>query len=467
MPRGLQPFQPVPKSIATSGKPFAGTENALNATPPSKADLNLEIRRNYYDQSGKDLTAGTKEKQINGEDSGTNGTTSADSATKTIEDLAKEPKKSFNCYSCGIDCTRVRFHYAKSATAAPGAAGAKVKYDLCPNCFMEGRYPSTHAAVEFVKLEDSNYSSIPDRDAPWIDAELLLLLEGLELFDENWTSIADHVGTRTREECVSKFLQLEIEDKYLKGEQNGQASYGSLNQGRIPFTQADNPVMSVLGFLAGMSEPSVAAAAAGRSVDEIRKNLRNRLENGIGGDVQAKGKEKQDVKSEDSMDVDTTASPQPDASDQIAVSENPHAQYVTLPTVALATSAARAGALASHEEREMTRLVSSAVNTTLQKLEVKLQQFSAMEALLQAERRELERGRQQLFLDRLSFRKRLREAQEAFKTASIHGGEEGDRPVQDVGIGREQMGFQRVSESSRENVQPLGVGDVDFRSYEI
>ena len=332
---------------------------------------------------------------------------------------------------------------------------------------MEGRYPSTHNAIDFVKLEDSTYSSVPDRDAPWTDAELLLLLEGLELFDENWNSVADHVGTRTREECVMKFLQLEIEDKYLEDGANGSTSYGALNYGHVPFTQADNPVMSVVGFLAGMSEPSVTAAAAGKSVEEMRRILRNRLENGA---VEDKGKEKEGMKNEDSMEVDAAPSPQPDLDNQVAVSDAKASDKPSsLPTVALATAAARAAALASHEERAMTRLVASAVNTTLQKFELKLQQFSEMEAVLQAERRELERGRQQLFLDRLAFKKRIREVQEGLRLANVRGGEDGARMAQEVaggvGVG-EKLGFRSV-QGAGEDVEPFSMGDESFRSHEI
>ena len=92
----------------------------------------------------------------------------------------------------------------------------------------------------------------------------------------------------------------------------------------------------------------------------------------------------------------------------------------TLATVPISATAARAAALASHEEREMTRLVSAAVNTTLQKFELKLQQFNEMESILQAERRELERGRQQLFLDRLAFKKRVKEVQEGVENGIVN-----------------------------------------------
>jgi SWI/SNF related-matrix-associated actin-dependent regulator of chromatin subfamily C len=462
----------------TPGKPFAPTERAATATPASKSDLNLEIRRNIYDQNGKELTSPdskpSAEKQANGEASAANGAAGAGSAS--IEDLVKEPKKQFNCYSCGVDCTRVRYHSAKSApAAATGSAAAKVKYDLCPNCFLEGRFPSSSSAVDFVKLEDTTYSSIPDRDAPWADAELLLLLEGLELFDDNWSSIADHVGTRTREECVLKFLQLEIEDKYLENEPgvNGSGNLGVLGGGRVPYTQADNPVLSVVGFLAGLGEPAVAAAAAGRTVDEMRRSLREKLEKGVGGETEETSKKSKDkgkandaenIKNEDSMDVDDQS--QPSAS--VAKTDR---QASALATIPLATSAARASALASHEEREMTRLVSSAVNTCLQKLELKLQQFNELESVLQAERRELERGRQQLFLDRLAMKKRVKEVEDALRMATLRSGDEGLRMVQDVsrqGFGGEKLGFRGVERPSSSDVRPLSMEGVPgYRTYEM
>ncbi|MCJ1309290.1 hypothetical protein MMC25_002949 [Agyrium rufum] len=470
-PRGLQPFQPAKDSKATPGKPFAATERALNSTPPSKANLNLEIRRNIYDQSGKDLTPSNKEKPTSdgeGESATANGSAAIGSstpATKAVEDLAKEGKKPSYCYSCGVDCSRIRFHYAKSSNAANGTStttttNKNLKYDLCPNCFMEGRYPNTHQAVEFVKLEEPGYSGLADRDSAWADSEVLLLLEGLELFDENWGSIADHVGTRTREECVMKFLQLEIEDNYLdEGLSNGggiqnSTTYNALNWGRIPLSQADNPVMSVVSFLAQMADPNVAAAAAGRSVEEMKKSMRSRLEASSSQDKKTEEKSAADVsvaangataadtgtketevpKIEDSMDVDMdpTSTAQPATSDSTSTdltttsaSTKPSNPSISLPTLALSSAAARSSALASHEERQMTRLVSAAVNLTLQKFELKLKQFEELESVLQAERRDLERGRQQLFLERLAFRRRVREVEMGLRNIELNGSKGG------------------------------------------
>lgn len=393
----------------TPGKPHAGTERLASA---GKADLNLEVRRNIYDDKGKDVTPAKTEGEANGE-------------AKSLEESLKQDGKQYFCYSCGKDCTRVRYHNSKNppASAATPKPNKEQRYDLCPLCFQEGRFPSSTTAADYTKLENERYRSVGDKEAPWTDSELLLLLEGLEMFDDNWESVADHVGSRTREECVLKFLQLEIEDKYLEevpaanGSPTATTDLAYLSGGRLPYSQFDNPVMSVMGFLAGLADPATTAKAAGKSVEEMRKTLKQRIdketEPGAEKDSE-KEKEKEGsrdsaplVKGEseeqggDSMDVDDTTS--------LATREPPTSH--DLPTTALSLTAARAAALASHTERQLTNQVSAAVNLQLQKLELKQQQFSEMESLLQAERREVERMRQRLFLDRLQFRKRVKDTE--------------------------------------------------------
>ncbi|KAF4161615.1 hypothetical protein CNMCM6069_003521 [Aspergillus lentulus] len=466
-PRGLQPFQPGPQHVVKAGKPHPATDRAASATPASKADLNLEIRRNIYDDKGKEITptAEDKEKQTNGEGSAANGT--AADASKAMESAVREPRKKFHCFSCGIDCTRLRFHYAKAAPTTTNANAPDSKYDLCPNCFLQGRMPASHNASDFVKLEDNEYTIAPDKDAPWSDSELILLLEGLESFDDNWEQIANHVGTRTREECVMKFLQLEIEDKYVEDMPEMRAA-----SGRDPINHVENPVLSVVAFLAQMAEPAVAAAAAGRSVEEIRKELRKQLDKDTGsGKPSDKGKEKEGagVKNEDSMDVDTSR--EEAAADVAESGEGEKEPKASLATVALGTSAARAAALASHEEREMTRLVSAAVNVTLQKFEIKLQQFNEMEEIIEAERRELELARQQLFLDRMAFKRRVKEVQDSLQAISLKGPTEetanliGDAAT--AGIGN-RYNFQPAGGDARDGVQPLSAeAGADYKTLDL
>lgn len=359
-----------------------------------------------------------------------------------------------------------------------------VKYDLCPNCFLEGRFPASSKAADYTKIENEKYLALPDRDAPWTDAETLLLLEGLELFDEDWNSVSDHVGTRTREECMMKFLQLEIVDPYLEaevGETSAPAgALGYLNNGRIPFSQADNAVMSVMGFLVSLAEPNVAAAAAGKSVEELKRSLLQKIEKAPttseAGASKGKGKaadksaatQGDDVKNEDAMDVDAPASssPQPTSSNALATTTSSEptaaARSAALP---FALSAARSAGLASHEERHITRLVSGAVNLQLQKLSLKLTQFNELEAVLSAERRELERRRQQLFLDRLAFQKRVKGLENVARKVStgLGVGEQGAGMAGGMaGIGT--MGVEAAVGELTEAVKRFGVGRGEEKS---
>lgn len=415
------------------------------------------MRRNIYDDKGKDVTP----RKAEGE--------TADGAQ--LEEGLKQDGKQYFCHSCGKDCTRVRYHNSKNpaSSATTPKPSKDQRYDLCSLCYQEARFPSSTTAADYVKIENESYRSLGDKEKPWSDSELLLLLEGLEMFDDNWESVADHVGSRTREECVLKFLQLEIEDKYLEeqptanGSANGggigAADLGYLSGGRLPFSQFDNPVMSVMGFLAGLADPATTAKAAGKSVDEMRKTLKSRIEReATPGAENEASKEKEtsadpaaaNVKGEraESMDVDDTTS--------LATREPPTSTSHDLPTTALSLTAARSAALASHTERQLTNQVSAAVNLQLQKLELKMQQFSEMEALLQAERREVERMRQRLFLDRLAFRKRVREAEAKMGGLKI-----------EVPAG-EKVGVERVDGGGgQEEVRPLGEGDGGFTRHEI
>src|SRR5688572_9185392 len=135
----------------------------------------------------------------------------------------------------------------------------------------------------------------------------------------------------------------------------------------------------------------------------------------------------------------------------------------SLASIPLASMGARAAGFASHEEREMTRLVSAAANITLEKLELKLKYFNEMEAILRAERRELERGRQQLFLDRLAFKQRVRSVQDGLRAAASAGGDQGARMAHEVMDDGERLGFQPVT--GMPSVQPLSA-EGQIKSFE-
>ncbi|KAK0715008.1 SWI/SNF complex protein-like protein [Lasiosphaeris hirsuta] len=446
-PRGLQPWQPAADPVLAEGKQSKDTDAKASATPAPKSELSLEVGRNIYE-------ANAKNNKLNKE-SKTNGETPAANGTPGIDELIKAPIVKVNCYNCGVDCTRVYYH---SSQADPNS---KQKYDLCPSCYLEGRLPGNQTNAHYTRMENPTYSSILDRDAPWTDAEIMRLLEALERYDEDWGEIADFVSTRTREECVLQFLQLDIEGSYLESERLdasiGVQMLGS-HGGQLPFSQADNPVMSVIGFLASLADPASTAAAAGKSAEVLMQNLRDKLEGGAESDiVQANGKGKEKEKEDgDSMEIDIRQ----EVTTTVTTTTTSTSAIASVP---LATIGARAGGLASHEEREMTRLVSAAVNLTLEKLELKLKYFNEMESILQAEKRELERARQQLFLDRLSFKRRVRQVQEGFKAAAATGGEYGVKLAQELLTDGDRMGFQAPPPVG--SVQPLSA-EGQIKSYE-
>nr|NVI75719.1 moira [Cucujiformia] len=102
----------------------------------------------------------------------------------------------------------------------------------------------------------------------WTEQETLLLLEGLEMYKDDWNKVCEHVGSRTQDECILHFLRLPIEDPYLEDPEAGGA-LGPLAYQPIPFSKSGNPIMSTVAFLASIVDPRVAAAAAKSAMNEF------------------------------------------------------------------------------------------------------------------------------------------------------------------------------------------------------
>lgn len=100
----------------------------------------------------------------------------------------------------------------------------------------------------------------------WAEQETLLLLEGLEIYRDDWNKICEHVGTRTQDECILHFLRLPIEDPYLEDDCG---FLGPLAYQPIPFSKSGNPIMSTVAFLASIVDPRIAAAAAKAAMEEF------------------------------------------------------------------------------------------------------------------------------------------------------------------------------------------------------
>ncbi|KAF9096848.1 hypothetical protein BGX23_010296 [Mortierella sp. AD031] len=405
-PRGLQPFLP---SVAAPTAAQANGELKVATASAPKTEANMELRRNIFSN---------------------NAVAPSTAATKDGEDQHpdKDKKQRFNCFTCGTDCTKMRYHSVKTKN-----------FELCSNCYLEGRFPTTMSSGDFIRLNAQHFKHATEDT--WTDQETLLLLEGLEMYDEDWNLVAEHVGTRSREQCILHFLQLPIEDPYLSAA--SERELGPLQYHRIPFSQADNPVMSVVAFLASVVNPGVAAAAAksalkelaqakkaaqGEDVEEAQEKDSTKDTAVENGDAEPKA-ESQSREMDVDKTVDSSSAKEggedtemkQDGAASTDIAGLPRTTLERVGAAALGSAAAKAKVLADNEEREVQRLVTQVVEAQLKKMELKLQQFEELESVLETEKRELERQRQQLYLDRLAMKKSIMAMQEKFHLARQTG----------------------------------------------
>lgn len=184
-------------------------------------------------------------------------------------------------------------------------------------------------------------------DKEWSRDEVLKLLDAVEKYPKDWNAVAVAVG-RPKSEVILKFVQQNTEDKFC--EDLGPLKY---NSSHIPFSRAENPVLSVLSFLAGLADPEVVKTAIGA--------------------IRAKT---------DTEEVDP------------------------LP-ISLALVATRSHKMENDVGREMASKYLDLTAREMEIIKMRLNAFRLMERAIETERREMDRERELLFLDRLSHRRAL------------------------------------------------------------
>lgn len=280
-------------------------------------------------------------------------------------------------------------------------------------------------------------AAVASRD--WTDQETLLLLEGLEMFKDDWNKVSEHVGSRTQDECILHFLRLPIEDPYLEQPEHG--TLGPLAYQPIPFSGSGNPIMSTVAFLASVVDPRVASSAAKAAMEEFAKikdevptvimdahmsKVKEASEKGeedpVGTSIEKSGiagtvaekeasKDAKEGEKDDKKD-DKSDAPEIKKEDETAVATNEDKQKKPAETAkdrmikdgqlqsaaasALASAAVKAKHLAAVEERKIKSLVALLVETQMKKLEIKLRHFEELETIMDREREALEYQRQQL-----------------------------------------------------------------------
>nr|NVI75830.1 moira [Cucujiformia] len=157
----------------------------------------------------------------------------------------------------------------------PQPSAAKTLLDLDRS--IDIKKPENGEAISSFGLKLDQYAKKPaalrNKSAAslirdWTEQETLLLLEGLEMYKDDWNKVCEHVGSRTQDECILHFLRLPIEDPYLEDPEAGGA-LGPLAYQPVPFSKAGNPIMSTVAFLASIVDPRVAAAAAKSAMNEF------------------------------------------------------------------------------------------------------------------------------------------------------------------------------------------------------
>ncbi|CAR21163.1 Rsc8p [Lachancea thermotolerans CBS 6340] len=143
---------------------------------PEKFPVNLSLRKNIYDSAQNFNSLQTDSQQ------------------------SKQINRAYICHTCGNDAVGVRYHNLRSRDT-----------NLCSRCFQEGHFSAHFSSSDFLRLENNAHTK-----KQWSDQEVLLLLEGIEMYEDQWDRVVEHVGgSKTLEECVEKFLTLPIEDKYI------------------------------------------------------------------------------------------------------------------------------------------------------------------------------------------------------------------------------------------------------------
>lgn len=116
----------------------------------------------------------------------------------------------------------------------------------------------------------------PDINNGWSTEDLTKLIQGVKEFKSDWFNISKIVGNgKSPEECIMRFLQLPMEDKFL--EENKEMLGPLKFLPNLSFSLNDNPIMSTLAFLVKLVDPKVAAAASQRAITAIEEDIEEKL----------------------------------------------------------------------------------------------------------------------------------------------------------------------------------------------
>ncbi|XAR55554.1 hypothetical protein NMG60_11035656 [Bertholletia excelsa] len=301
----------------------------------------------------------------------------------------------------------------------------EVDIQLCLNCFSDGRYVIGHSSIDFVRIDSmKDYGDIDGES--WNDQETLLLLEAVEIYNDNWNEIAEHVGTKSKAQCILHFVRLPMEDGPLENievpcaslspkmskkddlgrsfsSSNGDSAGSYLqdpnSESRLPFSNSANPVMALVAFLASAVGPRVAAACAHASLAALSEDSGHFNKMNLGS---------MHNNEDGSHGENANSSLRKEDNSEVHGQWNQNGEVVAFSAervrgaakAGLAAAAMKAKLFADHEEREIQRLSANIINHQLKRLELKLKQFAEVETLLMKECEQVERARQRIAAER-------------------------------------------------------------------
>ncbi|XP_061361861.1 SWI/SNF complex subunit SWI3C isoform X2 [Gastrolobium bilobum] len=307
---------------------------------------------------------------------------------------------------------------------------------LCTDCFHDGRFVIGHSSIDFIRVDSTRDYGDLDGDS-WTDQETLLLLEAVEIYNENWNEIAEHVGTKSKAQCILHFLRLPMEDGkleninvpsmslpsnvmnrddngrlhgYLNGDSAGPVHQIRDSDSRLPFANSGNPVMALVAFLASAVGPRVAASCAHAALAVLSED-----NSGSTSQMEAPGHDNRKIpenthcRDGGSRGETANSNNQNDDKAKVLGSWGQSEGRITPLSAEKVKDAAKAGLsaaamkaklFADHEEREIQRLCANIINHELKRLELKLKQFAEIETLLMKECEQVERAKQRFAAER-------------------------------------------------------------------
>ncbi|CAI4043491.1 hypothetical protein SKDZ_10G0420 [Saccharomyces kudriavzevii ZP591] len=206
-------------------------------------------------------------------------------------------------------------------------------------------------------------------DKNWSKEDLQKLLKGIQEFGADWYKVAKNVGNKSPEQCILRFLQLPIEDKFLyddgdtKG--NNDSGLGPLKYApHLPFSKGENPVLSTIAFLVGLVNPKTVQTMTQRAI-QFEKS------------IESQQKEISDKKSVENIKEGSE--------------------------IAISSLGFRSHVFANHEERQMNFLANELIRLQMEKLDTKLNHLRKVESFMELERKTIERQQENLLIQRLNF----------------------------------------------------------------